>query len=52
MKCEDPWCDLCELYGEKATTKSCSKIKKRMFRRLKSKRRRQKDKKEVLIETR
>lgn len=52
MKCEDPWCDSCELYGEKATTKSRSKIKKRMLRRLKSKKRRQRDKKEVLIETR
>ena len=48
MKCKDPWCDQCEWFGEDAVVRSRSKRVKKMFRRLKSKRQRRRDKRELL----
>jgi len=49
MKCKDPWCDHCERFGEDAVVRSKSKRVKKLFRRLKSKRQRQKSKKESIL---
>jgi ribosome-binding protein aMBF1 (putative translation factor) len=48
MKCKDPWCDQCERFGEDAVVRSRSKRVKKLFRRLKSKRQRHRDKRELL----